>query len=78
MKINTGTSYYLKHVLDLVAFSRKLLGSASNINCKSKMIWMTSPLPNRPTEPAIVIPKPQLLKGCHQDHLSNTLEKFQT
>jgi hypothetical protein len=39
---------------------------------------MTSPLSKGPTEPAVLIPKQQLLKGCHQDHLSDPLEKFQT
>jgi hypothetical protein len=39
---------------------------------------MSSPLPNRPTEPSVLIPKQQLLKGSHSDHLSHPLEEFQT
>jgi hypothetical protein len=39
---------------------------------------MTSPLPNMPIEPVVLIPMQQLLKGCHQNHLSDPLEKIQT
>jgi hypothetical protein len=41
------------------------------------MFWISSPLPNRPTEPEVLTPKQQLLKGCHPDHFSDPLAEFQ-